>query len=153
MASRIEGDQRATGGPPNLRGEMDYRPDRAFMAELKRTDPRLGCRFNGKFFVITYERAHGGAVPIMSIRDDNGDFRHPDPRDIQKIKESDLQREDFREKFLRLSNASEHLKRQAEDRQRRRDEIRAMTKDSKRQLRRAYERIYETMGVEKPLTR
>lgn len=131
---------------------IDYKPDPAFMKELKRTDPRLGCRFNGRTFVITYERASGGSVPIMSVKNESGGFRHPDPRDIQNIKESDLHREDYREKFLRLSNASEHMKEMAERKAKRAANIRDMTKDGKRQLQRAYERVYETMGVEKPLT-
>ena len=130
---------------------MDYKPDRSFLNELKRADKRLDCRFNGKFFVLTYERPCGGSVPIMSVRGENGGFRQPDQRDIMKVKESDLSREDYREKFMRMGKMSEYIKEQTERKQKRAAEIRNMTKDGKRQLRRAYERVHETMGVEKPL--
>ena len=130
---------------------MDYKPDRSFLNELKRTDKRLGCRFNGEFFVLTYERPQGDAVPIMSVRGENGAFRQPDQRDIVKLKASDLAREDYREKFMRMGKMSEYLTDQEKRRRNRKENFRNMTKDSKRQLRRAYERIHETMGVEIPL--
>ena len=130
---------------------MDYQPDRSFLNELKRTDKRLGCRFNGQTFVITYERPQGDAVPIMSVRDQAGGFRQPDQRDIVKLKQSDLAREDYREKFMRMGKMSEYLTDQEKRRRKRKENFRDMTKDSKRQLRRAYERIHETMGVEIPL--
>lgn len=117
---------------------IDYKPDPAFTKELKRTDPRLGCRFNGQFFVITYERPQGGSVPVMSVRNDKGGFRPPDPRDIQKLKESDLSREDYREKFKRMGKMSEYLRDQAERKAKRKAEIRDITKDSKIQLHQAF---------------
>lgn len=130
---------------------MEYKPDRSFLNELKRTDKRLDCRFNGQFFVVTYERPCGGSVPIMSVRDQAGGFRQPDQRDIMKLKESDLAREDYREKFLRMGKMSEYLTDQEKSRRKRKENFRDMTKDGKRQLRRAYERVHETMGVEIPL--
>ena len=130
---------------------MDYQPDRSFLNELKRTDKRLGCRFNGEFFVLTYERPQGDAVPIMSVRGETGGFRQPDQRDIIKLKASDLAREDYREKFLRMGKMSEYLTDQEQRRRRSKENLRDMTKDGKRQLRRAYERVHETMGVEIPL--
>jgi len=130
---------------------MDYKPDRAFLNELKRTDKRLDCRFNGQFFVIRYDRPCGGSVPIMSVRGENGGFRQPDQRDIMKLKASDLAREDYREKFTRMGKMSEYLTDQEQRRRKRKENLRDMTKDSKRQLRRAYERVHETMGVEIPL--
>ena len=130
---------------------MDYQPDRSFLNELKRTDPRLDCRFNGQTFVITYERPCGGSVPIMSVRGEGGGFRQPDQRDIMKLKASDLAREDYREKFMRMGKMSEYLTDQEQRRRRSKENLRDMTKDGKRQLRRAYERVHETMGVEIPL--
>jgi len=123
---------------------IDYKPDPAFTKELKRADPRLGCRFNGQFFVLTYERPCGGSVPIMSVRGENREFRQPDQRDIQKIKESDLAHEDYREKFMRMGKMSEYLKDIAERRAKRKAEIRDMTKDSKRQLYQAATKVAGT---------
>ena len=123
---------------------MDYKPDSSFLNELKRTDKRLGCRFNGQTFVITYERPCGGSVPIMSIRGEDGGFRQPDQRDIMKVKESDLAREDYREKFMRMGKMSEYLKDIAERRAKRKAEIRDMTKDSKIQLYQAATKVAGT---------
>lgn len=130
---------------------MDYKPDRSFLNELKRTDKRLDCRFNGQFFVLTYERPCGGNVPIMSVRGEGGGFRQPDQRDIMKLKESDLAREDYREKFMRMGKMSEYLTDQEKRRRNRKENFRDMTKDGKRQLQKAYERVYDTLGVEIPL--
>jgi len=117
---------------------MDYRPDRSFVNELKRTDKRLGCRFNGQFFVVTYQRPQGDSVPIMSIRGEDGRFRQPDNRDVIKLKESDLAREDYREKFLRRSKMSEAIRDEKIKRMKRKEYFRDVTKDNKIQLRNAF---------------
>jgi len=117
---------------------MDYKPDRSFLNELKRTDKRLGCRFNGQTFVITYERPTGGSVPIMSVREENGGFRQPDQLDIMKLKASDLAREDYREKFNRMGKMSEHLTEQEKARRKRKETFRDMTKDNKISLKQAF---------------
>lgn len=123
---------------------MDYRPDRAFLNELKRTDKRLDCRFNGEFFVIQYERPHGGKVPIMSVRGADGGFRQPDQRDIMKLKECDLAREDYRTKFMRLGRMSEYISEQEKSRRKRKEMLRDLTKDSKIQLRNAFAKAANT---------
>jgi hypothetical protein len=123
---------------------MDYKPDRSFLNELKRTDKRLGCRFNGQFFVLTYERPCGGSVPIMSVRDPGGGFRQPDQRDIMKLKESDLAREDYREKFNRMGKMSEYLSEQEQSRRKRKEKFRDITRDSKIQLRNAFAKAANT---------
>ncbi len=123
---------------------IDYKPDPAFTKELKRTDPRLGCRFNGQTFVITYERPCGGSVPVMSVKDESGGFRQPNQRDIEKLKESDLAREDYREKFQRLGSVSEYMRDMAERKRKRASEIRDMTKDSRRQLYQAATKVAGT---------
>src|SRR4030042_6477875 len=117
---------------------MEYQPDRSFIKELKRTDNRLDCKFNGSFFVITYDRPYKGPVPIMSVKGENGDFRHPDKRDIDKLKESDLSREDYREKFLRLGKISEEIKDREIKARKRKELFRDITKDNKIQLRQAF---------------
>lgn len=117
---------------------IDYKPDLAFTKELKRADKRLDCRFNGQFYVITYERPCGGSVPIMSVRGADGGFRQPDQRDIMKLKESDLAREDYREKFMRMGKMSEYLTEQEKSRRKRRELFRNIAKDSKHQLRNAF---------------
>lgn len=123
---------------------MDYKPDRSFLNELKRTDKRLDCRFNGQFFVLTYDRPCGGSVPIMSVRGEGGGFRQPDQRDIMKLKESDLAREDYREKFMRMGKMSEYLTEQEQRRRKRKENLRDMTKDNKIQLRNAFSKAGNT---------
>ncbi len=130
---------------------MDYRPDKTFRQDLKRLDRRLGTKFNGQHFVVTFDRGYGEPVNIWVVKAENGGFRHPDNRDISKLKESDLAREDYRIKFMRVSQHYEALREKA--RKSRHELFRDLTKDGKRQLRRAYERVYETMGIERPLAK
>jgi len=52
---------------------------------------------------------------------------------------------------MRMGKMSEYLTDQEQRRRRSKENLRDMTKDGKRQLRRAYERVHETMGVEIPL--
>jgi hypothetical protein len=111
-----------------------YQPDRVFVQDLKRLDPKLGCYYerNHNHFVVTYERAIGGSVPVMMVKDDAGGFRQPDRRDIDRLKEGDNQRVD---PATRVKIAAAYMEKERElQRKKRRDEIRNMTKDNKLQL-------------------
>lgn len=111
-----------------------YTPDRVFMADLRRLDPRLGCYYeeNHHHFVITYQRAVGGTIPVMVVEDENGGFRHPDRRDIDKLHEYDTHRVSMKE---RLQHSADYMERVREKKRKEaRDEIRDRTKDDKLQL-------------------
>lgn len=118
-----------------------YYPDRVFMQDLKRLDPKLGCyfEFNHGHFVVTYERAVGGSVPIFMVEDERGGFRQPDQRDINKLHEYDIHRESMKDKLQRSAKYME----EAREKQKKRtaDEIRNMTKDGKHQLARDFARL------------
>lgn len=111
-----------------------YSPDRVFMQDLKRLDPRLGCHYEAghHHFVITYKRAVGGSVPILLIKDDNDGFRQPDKRDLIKLFESDTHRVDAK---AQIKHAADYMEKSREtERKKTRDDIRNMTKDDKLQL-------------------
>jgi len=111
-----------------------YNPDRVFVQDLKRLDSKLGCYYeqNHGHFVVTYKRPIGDAVPVMMVKNDDGGFRHPDKRDIERLKEGDNHRVD---PVTRVKIAAAYMERERElQRKRRKDEIRNMTKDDKLQL-------------------
>lgn len=125
---------------PGFGAKNMYNPDHAFMKQLKRLDPKLGCEYNRdtERFNITYKRAIGEAVPIMQVKTDGGGFRQPDQRDINKLNESDTHRVSMKE---RLDKSSKYMYDYREKkRQEAKENIRLMTIDDKRQLRRAFGR-------------
>lgn len=111
-----------------------YNPDRVFLKDLKTLDSNLGCHYetNHHHFVITYKRAIGGKVPIWLIEAEDGGFRHPDQRDIIKLKESDTHNVDAMAQIKAAALYMENVR--ENDRKKAREDIRNMTKDDKRQL-------------------
>lgn len=114
----------------------DVRPDRSFMRQLRMIDKRLGCKFNGQHFVITFKTEKYGVVNIWKVADERGGFRQPDRRELEIIRESNLERLGPEQRWnLVLA----HM----EDTRKRRDrliheEMRDRTKDGKIQLMRAF---------------
>jgi hypothetical protein len=115
----------------------DVRADRVFLKDLKRLDERLGCKFNGSHFVITYDRGYGKPVNIQLIRDDAGGFRQPNRYDIEFVAGGDLAREPMKHRLQRISRYMEDF--EASERKKRREVIRDMTKDGKHQLKKAFD--------------
>jgi len=111
-----------------------YTPDRVFMKDLKTLDSKLNCYFerNHGHFVVTYDRAVGGSVPIMMVEGQDGGFRQPDHREINKLHRYDTHRESMKDKLHKsakyMEDAREKQKKTAAD------NIRNMTKDDKNQL-------------------
>ena len=117
-----------------------YSPDRAFMRKLKALDKRLGCKFNGEHFVITYQRATGEPVNIWKVVDNDGTYRQPDRRDLECIQMSDIEKESPRDKFNRTTA---YMAKTREDQKRRaKEEIRDRTKDDRRQLMQGFSKLY-----------
>ena len=107
--------------------------DRSFKRDLKNLDRRLGTKFNGEHFVVTYDRGYGEPVNIYRVKSDDDGFRQPDQRDLKIIKGGDLAVGDRMEMRLKkMAYASEVIRR--ETRRRVKDEIRNRLKDSKHQL-------------------
>lgn len=119
-----------------------YKPSRYFMKQLKQLDPKLDCYYNknAERFIITYQRATGEPVPILQVKTEDYKFRFPDKRDIDKLCEGDCLRVSMKE---RLDRASRYM---TEYREKKRAEakenIRLMTVDDRKILRRAVGRLH-----------
>lgn len=117
----------------------DVRPDRSFLRDLKNLDRRLGCKFNGSHFVITYDRGHGEPVNIFRVCGDTGGFRQPNQQDLMTIKQGDLASGESLDLRLKKRAYAYELM-QREQRRKAAEEIRAMTLDNKIQLQNAYQK-------------
>ena len=108
----------------------DVRPDRSFMRDLKNMDRRLGCKFNGQNFVITYDRGYGEPVNVLLIKRDDGGFRQPTGRDLELLRQGDLASGESMDTRLRkLAYASYEIRETLK--RKHRENIRNMTKDDK----------------------
>lgn len=112
-------------------------PDRSFLRDLRNMDRRLGTKFNGEHFVVTYQRPFGEPVNVLRVRAEDGGFRQPDKRDLAIIKGGDLAEGPKMELRLREAAYKAELIRQR-DKQKAHENIRDMTKDSKNQLTKAF---------------
>jgi hypothetical protein len=100
------------------------------MRDLNNLDKRLGTKFNGNNFVITYDRGFGEPVNVMLVKRDDGGFRQPDRRDIESLRKGDLATGESMDVRLRkLAYASERMR--TDLRKKHRDNIRDMTKDDR----------------------
>lgn len=115
-----------------------YTPDHGFVTKLKEIDPKLGCFFNqeGPFIVVTYKRATGQPAPIYTVKSDNGGFRVPDQRDIDKILQGDLNRSSVKERLGKTARYMETFR--AKHKKKTHDDILDSTKDNKLQLKRGF---------------
>jgi hypothetical protein len=114
----------------------DVRPDRSFMRQLKMIDKRLGCKFNGKHFVITFQAEKYGEVNIWKVNNETGGFRQPDRRELEIIRESNLERLGPEQRWnLVLAHMEDTRKKRDKSIH---DEMRDRTKDGKIQLMRAF---------------
>jgi len=118
-----------------------YTPDRVFVKDLKKLDPRLGCEFNRNHghFVVNYKRAHGGSAPIFMVKGDKGEFRQPDKRDMDFLKSGDLNNEDMKTKIQKSALYMERVR--EKKRKDAKDSFRNATKDDKIQLTNAFGKI------------
>lgn len=123
-----------------------YTPDHGFIRKLKEIDSKLDCFFNqdGPFVVVTYKRATGEPATIYTVKADDGGFRVPDQRDIDKIRQGDMNRSSIKE---RLGKTAKYMEdREAKIKKDAHDNIMDATKDNKIQLMREYGRIYSPGG-------
>ena len=121
-----------------------YVPDRTFMKRLRSLDRNLDCYYERSHghFVITYRRAIGQPVPLFIVQGDDGGFRQPDQRDINKLHESDLHREDLKNRLQKTAKYMEAVRRKK--RKQARELFRDRTKDDKLQLMQAFGRAANT---------
>ena len=125
---------------------MSYRPHGTFTKRLHVLDRKLGCHLNEQVqrWIITYKRITGEIVPILTVETAQGGFREPDERDINTLKKSDMHNQSVNDMLLRAENYGRTV-RDIREIQRRND-IYAMTLDSKYQLKRAYGKIENPGG-------
>ena len=123
-----------------------YSPDRVFMRDLRRLDPKLGCYYesNHHHFVITYKRPIGDEVPLMMVKDEHENFRHPDRRDIEALKASDTHRIPIESRLKAAANYMEKAREQ--QRAKAKAEIRDHTKEDRRQLAPKFARLTGSGG-------
>jgi hypothetical protein len=114
--------------------------DRGFLKDLKNMDRRLGVKFNGHQFVVTYQRPYGEPANIHCVRDSGGGFRQPDQRDLVFIRSGDLESDRLKDRLDRLSRHCEDIRLKV--RENAKNEIKDMTKDNKRQLVNAYTKAH-----------
>ena len=110
--------------------------DRSFLKDLKLLDKRLSTKFNGQNIVVTYDRGHGEPVNIHTVKSEDGSFRQPDTRDMMFIKSGDLEGSRMKDRLSRLASYCETAR--EKDRKNSREEILAMTRDSREQLKKAF---------------
>ena len=112
---------------------MNPSVDRSFMKDLKNLDKRLGVKWNGENFVVTYDRGHGEPVNIYRVKDDGGGFRQPNRNDLKIIWQGDLTRGEKPEhRVQKLAYMSELMRRK--QRETTKGNIRHLTRDNKRYL-------------------
>ena len=100
------------------------------MRDLKNMDRRLGCKFNGQNFVITYDRGYGEPVNVLLIKRDDGGFRHGTSRDLEVLRGGDLASgESMDLRLKKLAYASYEIRETLK--RKHRENIRNMTKDDK----------------------
>ena len=117
----------------------DIRPDWFFMKQLRALDKRLDCFFNGTHFVITCETERYGKVNIWRVVDERGNFRQPDQRELDMLRQSDIEKRDPDEHFNLVTAYME--KYQEKRKKDVREEIRNRTVDDRRQLIKAFHPI------------
>ena len=124
----------------------DVRPDRAFMRDLKNMDKRLGCKFNGQNFVLTYDRGYGEPVNVLLVKRDDGGFRQPTGRDLEVSRGGDLASgENVEVRLQKIARACYEMRESIT--RKRRENIRDMTKDDKNYL---MDKIGRIAGQGKP---
>ena len=124
----------------------DVRPDRSFMKELKTLDKRLGVKFNGQNFVVTYDRGYGEPVNVLRVKRDDGGFRQPDKRDLELLRKGDLANgENMNVRLSKMAYASYELRETLK--RKHKENIKNMTKDDKHFL---MNKIGKVAGQGKP---
>lgn len=121
-----------------------YQPDRVFMKDLKRLDKNLGCYFEVAHghFVITYKRPFGDPIPLFMVEAEDGGFRQPDKRDMNRLHESDTHRpgQSVKEHLTKVTHYMEDYRKRV--RKVGRENLRLMTIDDKRQLMSAFAKLW-----------
>lgn len=116
-------------------------PDSGFVRQLHAFDKDLDVEFDRKLerFVITQPRFTGGRVLALVVESDDV-YRQPDNRELRILRRADFYRRNVMHRILE----GEAYMRDARDKQDAdaADDIRHLTRDSKRQLSNAYVKAF-----------
>ena len=119
-----------TAGGPSL--------DDLFVSRLKRIDKRLDMQWSKKpeRWLMVYDKGCGNFVSMFLIETEDYQYRHPDKRDLVRIRVADLATKSVK---LRLQESAEYMAdTRLKDRADARENIRHMTLDNKIQLMQAF---------------
>jgi hypothetical protein len=119
---------------------MQPTPDRSFIRDLKSMDKRLSLMWNGKNFVIQYDRGHGAPVNLSCIKTEDGGYRQPDRRDLEFLLAGDMERINPKEHLAKVAEYMDTVRKL--DKVKAKELIRDMTRDSKLQLMKAMSQLY-----------
>ncbi|MFH1624470.1 MAG: hypothetical protein ABID54_04855 [Pseudomonadota bacterium] len=115
--------------------------DDLFLRRLKRIDNRLDMLWSKgpERWLMVYDKGNNNLVNMFLIETEDHQYRHPDHRDLVRIKAADLVAKDA---VARYREAAQYMVdvRQA-DRKRAKDNIRNMTVDDRIQLMQAFSKL------------
>ena len=128
---------------PSPTGNMATFPKR-----LKEIDRDLNCVFNATLhrFVI-HQKTDNPAIPnapICVVQTEQGNFRHPDQRDISFLQQADIRKEGPKVRMKRVAHYM--IDEREKDRKNAKDMIREQTVDNKNQLIGAFSRLSGAKG-------
>lgn len=112
--------------------------DDLFLKRLKRIDKRLGMQWSREpeRWLMVYDKGNGNFVNMFLIETEDGQYRHPDQRDLVTIRVADLAVKSIDQ---RLKESAEYMADvRLKDRKNAKDNIRYATLDNKIQLMQAF---------------
>lgn len=112
--------------------------DDSFLSRLKRIDKRLDMQWvrEPERWLMVYDKGNHNYVNMFLIETEDHQYRHPDRRDLVRIRIADLATKDIK---YRLREAAEYMAdERLKDRKRAKENIRHMTLDNKIQLMQAF---------------
>lgn len=115
--------------------------DDIFLKRLKRIDKRLGMVWQEgpERWVMVYDKGDNDLVNMFLIDTEDHQYRHPDQRDLIRIRAADLVAKDA---VARYREAAEYMvNTRKKDRETAKDNIRNMTKDDRIQLMQAFAKL------------
>lgn len=118
-----------------------YTAPKSFLNRLHSTDKRLGCRYEQDLerFLITYQRPFGDPIPLLIVETEEKHFRFPAECDIEVLNQWDMENMRLKDRLAMVTSYMEKYR--EKQRQRCKDDIRHMTRDSKIQLTNAFGKL------------
>ena len=118
----------------------DIRPDWSFMKQLHSLNKKLGVKFNGTHFIITFLTDKFGEVNIWKVVAADGGFRQPDQRELELLRESNLENAGKNERFNLIV---EYMKKfHGDARAKRKEDILHATLENRIQLVQGFNRLH-----------